>query len=93
MSSVTEIQLNKLRVLFPARFAPMIWQFASRSIYIWGGGARGGYIVDANRAGKSARSLFNCISVKDDKIYITIEKLGSAVNAFKNSYSRAQNTL
>ena len=31
-----------------------------------GGGGGGGYIIGVNRAGKSARSLFNCISVTDD---------------------------
>ena len=30
---------------------------------VWGGG---GYIIGANRAGKSACSLFNSISVTDD---------------------------
>ena len=29
---------------------------------VWGGGC---YIIGANRAGKSARSLFNCISITD----------------------------
>ena len=33
------------------------------NVHVWGGG---GYIIGANRAGKSARSLFNCISVTDD---------------------------
>ena len=62
ISSVTEIQLNKLRALFPARFAPMI--LANRvPLNAWGGGC---YIIGANRAGKSARSLFNFISVTDD---------------------------
>ena len=54
MPSVTEIQLNKLRALFPARFAPIIER-----------DARFAKITSANRAGKSARSLFNCISVTD----------------------------
>ena len=53
MQSVTEIQLNKLRAHFRARFAPMIWANALRSMY------------GANQAGKRARSLFNCISVTD----------------------------
>ena len=61
MPSVTEIQLNKVRPLFPARFAPMI--LANRvPLNVWGSGC---YIIDANRAGKSACSLLNCISVKD----------------------------
>ena len=55
MSSVTEIQLNKLRSLFPARFAPMT---ASHTLS-W---KRCAQIIGANRA----RSLFNCISVTDD---------------------------
>ena len=46
---------------FPARFAPKI--LANRvPLNVWGGGC---YIIGANRAGKSARSLFNCISVTD----------------------------
>ena len=61
MPSVTKIQLNKVRPLFPARFAPMI--LANRvSLNVWGGG---GYIIGANRAGKCGRSLFNCISITD----------------------------
>ena len=55
MPSITEIQLNKLRTHFRARFAPMIWAN-------WGGGD---YNIGANQAGKRARSLFNCISVTD----------------------------
>ena len=54
MPSVTEIQLNKLRARFPARFAPMIW----RPAQCMGGGD---YIIGAYRAGK----VFNCISVTD----------------------------
>ena len=49
MSSVTEIQLNKLCPHFRTRFAPMIWD----------------YNIGANQAGNRARSLFNCISVTD----------------------------
>ena len=61
MPSVTKIQLNKLRPLYPARFVPMI--LANRvPLNVWGGGC---YIIGAKRAGKSARSLFNCISVTD----------------------------
>ena len=52
MPSVTEIKLNKVRPLFPARFAPMI---ASRSMY---GEAVVICIIGAN-------CLFNCISVTD----------------------------
>ena len=51
MQSVTEIQLNKLRAHFRARFAPMIWANCA-PLNVWGGGKR-------------ARSLFNCISVTD----------------------------
>ena len=54
MQSVTEIQLNKLRAHFRARFA--------RSAQCMGGGD---YYIGANQAGKRARSLFNCISVTD----------------------------
>ena len=43
---------------FPARFAPMIYV----PLNVWGGSC---YIIGANRAGKSARSLFNFISVTD----------------------------
>ena len=54
----TEIQLNKPRARFHARFPPMIW--ANRvPLNVWGGGG-------ANQAGKRASSLFNCISVTDD---------------------------
>ena len=60
MPSVTEIQLNKLCARFRARFPPMI---CANRVPVWGGG---GYIIGANRAGKSTRSLFNCISVTDD---------------------------
>ena len=58
MPFVTEIQLNKVSPLFPL---DSIW--ANRvPLNVWGGG---GYIIGANRAGKSARSLFNSISVTD----------------------------
>ena len=50
MSSVTEIQLNKLRALFPARFAP-----------ITACGTRFAQIIGA---GKSARSLFRSIGIQ-----------------------------
>ena len=59
MLSVTEIQLNKLRAHFHARFAPMIWANCD----VWGGGD---YNFGANQAGKCGRSLFNCIFVTDD---------------------------
>ena len=58
MPSITEIQLNKLRAHFRARFAPMIWANCV-PLNVWGG-------IGANQAGKRARSLFNCISVTDD---------------------------
>ena len=61
MQSVTEIQLNKLRAHFRARFAPMIWANCA-PLNVWGGGD---YYIGANQAGKRARSLFNCISVTD----------------------------
>ena len=61
MPSVTEIQLNKLRAHFRARFAPMIWANCA-PLNVWGGGD---YYIGANQAGKRARSLFNCISVTD----------------------------
>ena len=61
MQSVTEILLNKVCPLFPARFAPMILAYRV-PLNVWGGGY---YIIGANRAGKSARSLFNCITVTD----------------------------
>ena len=61
MQSVTEIQLNKLRAHFCARFAPMIWANCA-PLNVWGGGD---YYIGANQAGKRARSLFNCISVTD----------------------------
>ena len=61
MQSVTEIQLNKLRAHFRARFAPMIWANCA-PLNVWGGGD---YYIGANQAGKHARSLFNCISVTD----------------------------
>ena len=61
MQSVTEIQLNKLRAHFRARFAPMIWANCA-PLNVWGGG---NYYIGANQAGKRARSLFNCISVTD----------------------------
>ena len=56
MQSVTEIQLNKLRAHFRARFAPCA------PLNVWGGGD---YYIGANQAGKRARSLFNCISTTD----------------------------
>ena len=56
MQSVTEIQLNKLRAHFRARFAPMIWANCA-PLNVWGGGD---YYIGANQAGKRARSLFNC---------------------------------
>ena len=62
MSFVTEIQLNKLRAHFRARFPPMIWANCV-PLNVWGGG---GYIIGANQAGKRANSLFNCISVMVD---------------------------
>ena len=37
MQSVTEIQLNKLRAHFRARFAPMIWANCA-PLNVWGGG-------------------------------------------------------
>ena len=61
MPSITEIQLNKLRARFRARFAPMIWANCV-PLNVWGGGD---YNIGANQAGKHARSLFNCISVTD----------------------------
>ena len=62
MSSVTEIQLNKLRALFPALFAPMIQPPPPHTF----SGTRFAQIIGGNRARKRARSLFNCISVTDD---------------------------
>ena len=50
-SSVTEIQLNKLRSRFPTRFAPMI-RANSVPLGVWGGGD---YIIGANQAGKCAQ--------------------------------------
>ena len=61
MQSVTEIQFNKLRAHFRARFAPMIWANCAL-LNVWGGGD---YYIGVNQAGKRARSLFNCISVTD----------------------------
>ena len=61
MPSITEIQLNKLRAHFRARFAPMIWANCV-PLNVWGGGD---YNIGANQAGKRARSLFNCVSVTD----------------------------
>ena len=61
MPSITEIQLNKLRAHFRARFAPMIWANCV-PLNVWGGGD---YNIGANQAGKRVRSLFNCISVTD----------------------------
>ena len=62
MSSVTEIQLNKVRARFRARFAPIIWANCVL-LNVWEGGD---YIIGGNEAGKRARTLFNCISVTDD---------------------------
>ena len=52
---------------------PMI--LANRDLLnVWGGGC---YIICANRAGKCARSLFNCISVTDGiKINEQIKSIG-----------------
>ena len=61
MPSITNIQLNKLRAHFRARFAPMIWANCV-PLNVWGGGD---YNIGANQAGKRARSLFNCVSVTD----------------------------
>ena len=63
MPSITEIQLNKLRAHFRARFVPMIWANCVL-LYVWGGGD---YSIGVNQAGKHIRSLFNCtcISVTD----------------------------
>ena len=61
MPYITEIQLNKLRAHFRARFAPMI-SANCVPLNVWGGGD---YNIGANQAGKRARSLFNCISVTD----------------------------
>ena len=52
MQSVTEIQLNKLRAHFRARFAPMILANCA-PLNVWGGGD---YYIGANQAGKRARS-------------------------------------
>ena len=59
MQSVTEIQLNKLRAHFRARFAPMIWANCA-PLNVWGGGY---YYIGANQAGKRAHSLFTIIIV------------------------------
>ena len=59
MSSITEIQLNKLRA--PALFAPMIYPPPPHTL----SGTRFAQIIGGNRARKRARSLFNCISVTD----------------------------
>ena len=72
MPSVTEIQLNKLRAHFRARFAPMIWANCV-PLNVWGGGD---YNIGANQAGKRARSLFNCISVTDG---ITINEQNKSI--------------
>ena len=64
--TVREVEQSTSTIyIHPARFAPMI--LANRvPHYVWGGGY---YtctcIIGANRAGKSTRSLFNCISVMD----------------------------
>ena len=54
MPFVTEIQLNKLRAHFCARFAPMVWSNCD-PLDAWGGGD---YNIGTNRAGKRGRSLF-----------------------------------
>ena len=59
MPSVTEIQLNKLRALFPARFAPVIQQPPPHTL----SGTQFAQIIGATRAGKSARSLFYTVSL------------------------------
>ena len=61
MPSITEIQLNKLRAHFRARFAPMIWANCV-PLNVWGGGD---YNIGANQAGKRARSLFNCVKERE----------------------------
>ena len=55
MQSVTEIQLNKLRAHFRARFAPMIWANCA-PLNVWGGGD---YYIGANQAGKLHDSVRN----------------------------------
>ena len=62
MTSVSEIQLNKLRAHFRAQFTPMICGklCPARSM------GRRDYNIGANEAGKRGHSLFNCISVTDD---------------------------
>ena len=64
MSSVTEIQFNKPRAHFHARFAPIIWVNCV-PLNVWRGGNN---IIGANEAGKNAHTCtsFNCISVMDD---------------------------
>ena len=52
MPSITEIQLNKLRAHFRARFAPMIWANCV-PLNVCGGGD---YNFGANQAGKRATS-------------------------------------
>ena len=60
MPFVTEIELNKVCPLFPLDSRQIL---ANRvPLNVWGGGC---CIFGANRAGKSTRSLFNCISVMD----------------------------
>ena len=62
MPSITEIVEQTTCTFIPARFAPIIW--ANRvPLKVWELG--GDYIIAAYRAGKSARRLFNCISVTD----------------------------
>ena len=56
-----EIQLNKLRALFPALFTPMIQPPPPHTL----SGTRFAQIIGGDRARKRARSLFNCISVTD----------------------------
>ena len=60
MPSVTEIHLNKVRPLFPLIRANDFGK--SCPAQCMGGGD---YNIGAYQAGKSARSLFNCISVMD----------------------------
>ena len=70
MPSITEIQLNKLRVRFHAQFMPMIWANCVQ-FNVWGGGD---YSIGTNQAGKRVHSLFNCISVT----------VGIKINELKN---------
>ena len=54
MSSVTEIQLYKVRAHFPARIIPAL-----------SGGMQFVYIIGTNRVGIGTHTLFNCSSVTD----------------------------